>query len=142
MTASAQLEMPSSRRGTVRDAPAALWPTLVWAALGFAGSALLTLAGSRLGGGTVTWWFHPRIGSDREAERLFFYLGVGLLIVAWLGLGTLARGPRMNIRQMWSIAGVWCLPLAVGVPLFSRDIYSYLAQGTLAHLGRSPYHSA
>jgi hypothetical protein len=38
------------------------------------------------------------------------------------------------------IAAVWCLPLALGAPLFSRDIYSYLAQGTIAHLGLSPYH--
>jgi hypothetical protein len=34
---------------------------------------------------------------------------------------------------------LWCLPLALGPSLFSRDIYSYIAQGTLLHLGRNPY---
>jgi hypothetical protein len=40
------------------------------------------------------------------------------------------------------IAALWCLALALGVPLFSRDIYSYLAQGMVAHLGLNPYHAA
>jgi alpha-1,6-mannosyltransferase len=110
--------------------------------LGLAGSVLLTLAGSRLGGGRVTWWFDPRLGSSESTERLIFYVGVGLLIVAWLGLGSLARTPRLSPLQMSLIAALWCLPLALGVPLFSRDIYSYLAQGTIAHLGLNPYHVA
>jgi alpha-1,6-mannosyltransferase len=110
--------------------------------LGLAGSILLTLAGSRLGGGSVTWWFDPRIGPDRESQRVFFYVGVALLIAGWIGLGTVARAAYLTPRQLWLIAALWSLPLAVGVPLFSRDIYSYLAQGTIAHLGLSPYRFA
>jgi alpha-1,6-mannosyltransferase len=101
---------------------------------------LLTLAGSRLGRGSVTWWFDPRIGAGRDLERVFFYLGVATLILAWIGLRPLARTPRLEPWQLGAIAGIWCLPLAIGVPLFSRDIYSYLAQGALAHLGLNPYH--
>jgi len=33
------------------------------------------------------------------------------------------------------------LPLVLGPALFSRDVYSYLAQGTILHLGLSPYRS-
>ena len=31
-------------------------------------------------------------------------------------------------------------PLALGPALFSHDVYSYLAQGTILHLGLNPYH--
>jgi alpha-1,6-mannosyltransferase len=115
---------------------------VAWTLVGLGGSLLLTLAGSRLGGGTVTWWFDPRVGSTRETQRLFFYVGVSLLIVAWLGLGPFARSQRMSDRHLWLITALWCLPLVLGAPLFSRDVYSYLAQGTIAHLGLSPYHAA
>jgi alpha-1,6-mannosyltransferase len=37
---------------------------------------------------------------------------------------------------------LWCLPLLVAPALFSRDVYSYLAQGAVLHLGLSPYHHA
>ncbi len=32
------------------------------------------------------------------------------------------------------------VPLVLGPALFSRDVYSYLAQGTIVHLGLNPYH--
>lgn len=142
MTASAQRELTSKQRGALASQSRGPGRAFVWGLVGLGGSVLLVLAGSRLGGGTVTWWFHLRIGSGRQVQRIVFYVGVGLLITAWLGLGTVARRPRMSDRQLWLIATVWCLPLVLGVPLFSRDIYSYLAQGTIAHLGLNPYHAA
>jgi hypothetical protein len=135
MTASAQRESTGRRRS-------ALGPLWLWTLVGLAGSILLTLAGSRLGGGSVPWWFHPRLGSDKPSQRLVFYLGIALLIAGWLGVGLRSRHRLARPRQMVLIAAAWCLPLALGAPLFSRDIYSYLAQGTIAHLGLSPYHAA
>jgi hypothetical protein len=38
------------------------------------------------------------------------------------------------------VAVAWCVPLFLTAPLFSQDAYSYLAQGTLVHLGLDPYH--
>ncbi|MBV8431379.1 MAG: polyprenol phosphomannose-dependent alpha 1,6 mannosyltransferase MptB [Solirubrobacterales bacterium] len=143
MTASAQREHVGPPVGVAPQRPRyGSVASGAWTLLGLAGSVLLTLAGSRLGGGSVTWWFDPRLASDRSGQRLIFYVGVGLLIAAWLGLGTMARSSRLSAGRVSLIAGVWCLPLALGVPLFSRDIYSYLAQGTIAHLGLSPYHAA
>jgi hypothetical protein len=124
---------------------------LLWGALGFAGSILLTLAGTHLlgppaggaqsiGSGPVHWWFEPNLGSGTVDTELVFYAGVAALVVAWLGLGWALRrpnGPRM--RTLLIIGALWCLPLALGPPLFSRDVYSYIAQGTLLHLGHNPY---
>ena len=48
---------PMRRYGAAR--PAADPPRMGGARAG--GSLLLTIAGARLGGGSVSWWFHPRI---------------------------------------------------------------------------------
>src|SRR6185437_7397683 len=89
----------------------------VWAALGLAGSVLIALAGPRMAGGQVRWWFEPRLGVA------VFYAGIAALVVAWLGLGRLT----ITTRQMWLVAAAWCLPLFLTAPLFSQDAYSYLA---------------
>lgn len=108
--------------------------------LGFAGAVLLTVAGARLGGGSVTWWFQPRIFATKESQRVLFYVGVAALLAGWLGLGRRARADSTSLRYISLVLVAWCLPLALGAPLFSRDLYSYLAQGTIAHLGLNPYH--
>lgn len=64
-----------------------------------------------------------------------FYAGIVALSAAWLGLGRLAP----TTRRLYLIASIWCLPLLLAPPLFSHDAYSYLAQGTLVHLGLDPY---
>ena len=56
------------------------------------------------------------------------------------GWGSDARCRRE--RALLAIAAAWMLPLALAPPLFSRDVYSYLAQGLILHLGHSPYHTA
>jgi hypothetical protein len=107
----------------------ALW---AWAALGLAGSVLIALAGPQVAGGPVRWWFDPSLGVA------VFYVGIAALSVAWLALGRLAIGTR----QVWIVAAAWCLPLFLTAPLFSQDAYSYLAQGTIVHLGLDPYRDA
>jgi alpha-1,6-mannosyltransferase len=100
-----------------------------WAGLGLAGSILVTVAGPGMAGGPVAWWFAGGGGA------VVFYAGILALLVAWLGLGRLA----VSVRVLWVIAAAWTLPLLLGAPLFSQDAYSYLAQGTLVHLGLDPY---
>lgn len=112
-----------------------------WVLLGLGGSLLLTVAGARLGGGSVTWWFQPRIFATKESQRVLFYFGVAALLAGWLGLSRVAQARSTSARYISLVAAVWCLPLALGMPLFSRDVYSYLAQGTIAHLGLNPYHA-
>jgi alpha-1,6-mannosyltransferase len=112
--------------------PKAFWS---FAAIGTLSSAAVAVAGPRLvDRGVVTWWYTPSIGG----ARVLLYVGMVAMCVAWLGLGR-ARG---SVRQLWVVAVLWCLPVALGPALFSRDAYSYLAQGEILHLGLSPYHDA
>lgn len=113
-----------------------------WALLGVVGSLLITITGTRLGGGAVSWWFHPKILSGVGANKVVFYAGMVALAAAWLGLGRVASSRFCKPSDVSIVAILWCLPLVAGAPLFSRDIYAYLAQGTVAHLGLNPYHDA
>jgi alpha-1,6-mannosyltransferase len=121
--------------------PARLTGTWGWAGLGLLGSALAAFTGSRLlGSDGVRWWYTASFPSGHTANKILFWLGIAALCAAWLGLGRATE--RTTPAELWTIGALWCLPLLLGPPLFSRDVYSYLAQGTLIHLGHSPYHEA
>ena len=113
-----------------------LW---AWAALGLAGSLLVAVAAPRaLADGVVGWWYHPAFPGSRTAGVHVVWVGMVAMSVAWLALWRERPGRRAAI----AIAAVWLVPLALAPPLFSRDIYSYLAQGTILHLGHNPYQQA
>lgn len=112
--------------------------TWACALLGLAGSLLVAYAAPRgLGDSVVGWWYMPSAPTGRNASRALLYGGMVALCLGWLGLGRALP----SSRRLLVIAGLWALPLALAPPLFSRDVYSYLAQGTIMHLGHSPYHS-
>jgi alpha-1,6-mannosyltransferase len=116
--------------------PRSAW---LWAALGTAGSVLVAYAAPRaVGDHVVGWWYEPGAPSGRGTSLGLVYIGMAALCCAWLGLGRTLP----SRRALLMIAAVWALPLALAPPLFSRDIYSYLAQGTILRLGHSPYHTA
>ncbi|MEZ7716205.1 polyprenol phosphomannose-dependent alpha 1,6 mannosyltransferase MptB [Micrococcus luteus] len=63
-----------------------------------------------------------------------------LLVRAWLLLGRALRGRwdehgRLVTRATWQ----WSAPLMLALPIFSRDVFSYLQQGRLLALGLDPY---
>jgi alpha-1,6-mannosyltransferase len=63
-----------------------------------------------------------------------------MLTAAWLLLGALL--PRLGSRGLGAtirLAALWAAPLLVCAPLFSRDVYSYIAQGRILAAGLSPY---
>jgi hypothetical protein len=71
---------------------------------------------------------------------LIVFAGVSLLLVCWLRMGRLLRrngGP--DLRQMLVTMAWWAAPLTLAMPVFSRDVYSYLAQGTMTVLGIDAY---
>jgi hypothetical protein len=68
------------------------------------------------------------------------FVGVSVLLLAWLRLGRLLRrSGAVEMRQLMTTLAWWAAPLTVALPVFSRDVYSYLAQGTMTWLGIDPY---
>ncbi|UXY25931.1 polyprenol phosphomannose-dependent alpha 1,6 mannosyltransferase MptB [Streptomyces sp. HUAS TT20] len=104
--------------------------------LGLAGTAFLALGGETAGALPVRELLAP--ASAQAALGLVgVYFGVVLLIAAWVLLGRLVRGPEPPApRSLLFVLAVWAAPLLLAPPLFSRDVYSYLAQGAMvdAHI--------
>ncbi|MGN6162750.1 MAG: polyprenol phosphomannose-dependent alpha 1,6 mannosyltransferase MptB, partial [Marmoricola sp.] len=67
-------------------------------------------------------------------------VGLGLLSHAWLRLCRYAATHRGSLPLVQAAALWWSAPLMLAPPLFSRDGWSYAAQGAMAALGISPYH--
>jgi len=116
-------------------------PRSVWSytAVGLAGSVLVAYAAPRaVADHVVGWWYMPNAPAGRGHSLVLVYIGMAALCGAWLGLGR----SLPSRRALLAIAAAWMAPLALAPPLFSRDVYSYLAQGLILHLGHSPYHTA
>jgi alpha-1,6-mannosyltransferase len=139
-----------------RSVPTRLW---AWSGLGLAGSLLTALAAPRaLSDPTVGWWYHPGFPGSRQLGVALVWAGIAMVTVAWLGVALARRGDEgaeggaegaeegaagwLTARRAAAIGLVWAIPLALAPPLFSRDVYSYLAQGTILHLGHDPYRQA
>ena len=134
------------------SAPARLWafargPQARPAWVGCLGAALMTVGG--LGAGStrlhdpllesvhLSWL---RFGHGLVVSSVLLWSGVALMLAAWLWLGRmLADGRRLPEYTMVATTGFWLAPLLGSVPLFSRDTYSYLAQGALLRDGFDPY---
>jgi hypothetical protein len=56
-----------------------------------------------------------------------------------LGIGRRARSGFLTAGRARTVLALWAFPLALGPPLFSRDLYSYVSQGLIAHAGLNPY---
>lgn len=115
--------------------------------LGLAGTVLVALGGLGarnilsddpiLADSSLSWLTY---GHGRMLAHAVLYLGIGLLTWAWIRLGRAARAGAISGRAVMVATGVWMLPLLVCPPLFSNDVYSYLAQGDLPVHGMNPYH--
>ncbi|RJO77571.1 hypothetical protein D5S18_07435 [Nocardia panacis] len=64
-------------------------------------------------------------------------LGMAMIVAGWLLLGRFLD--RIDRGSLLAIFGLWAGPLVVAPPLFSQDIYSYLAQGEIFARGLDPY---
>ena len=117
-------------------------PWWSWVALGAIGSVGLAVAGTDVGAlprpASYRWWFHVPLGGYVVAH-VVLYGAMAALGVAWLGLGALARRGSLTRPRALVAFLAWATPLYAGAPLFSRDIYSYIAQGKLAAAGLNPY---
>ncbi|MGK5681152.1 polyprenol phosphomannose-dependent alpha 1,6 mannosyltransferase MptB [Actinoplanes sp. URMC 104] len=105
-------------------------------AAGFAGSCLVMLGGLGAGALPVGIPFfagleHVRIG------LVGVYSGLALLLLAWWWHGRAGRAE--DVRATWATLALWAAPLLVAPPMFSRDVYSYLAQGVMLGEGYDVY---
>ena len=91
-----------------------------------------------------TWFFGV---SDWPSTTLMLpgvvavYGGMILFVRVWFGLyQTLRLRPGVPIRQLSYMLALWIVPLLVVAPLFSRDVFSYAAQGEMMSHHINPYH--
>ncbi|MEU8615007.1 polyprenol phosphomannose-dependent alpha 1,6 mannosyltransferase MptB, partial [Actinoplanes sp. NPDC048791] len=91
-------------------------PGQVQTAAGCAGAVLITV-GALLG----------------RSGLVHVYAGLALLVLAWW------RHGRDGNARPWVTLALWAGPLLAAPPLFSRDVYSYLAQGLMIADGLDVY---
>ena len=111
------------------------------------GASLMMLVGSFGAGGVLVrdpiltnsalgFW---RYGHGNQLAAFLVYGGVGLMVWAWIQLGREVLAGRTGGRAVLTTSMVWTFPLLFGPPLFTRDVYSYLAQGALPLFGFDTY---
>ncbi len=93
------------------------------------------------------WFFGvPASGAKPSTHGLFLglvavYGGLVLLVRAWYSLiRTTSQLQAVPVRKLVGVFALWTLPLLLAPPLFSRDVYSYVAQGEMMSHHISPYH--
>src|SRR3954453_8145017 len=80
-----------------------------------------------------------RFGHGLVLSSVLLWGGVALMLIAWLRLGRRVIDRTATEYTMVATTGFWLAPLLLSVPVFSRDTYSYLAQGALLRDGFDPY---
>jgi alpha-1,6-mannosyltransferase len=111
--------------------------------------ALLMALGA-LGAGTAPVLGNPVVGRPLiglftrmpTASLALAYTGMFMVVLAWLWLGAFATPGRSRLIsrvQLDRTVIMWVVPLMVAPPMFSRDVYSYLAQSAMADRGFDPY---
>ncbi len=66
--------------------------------------------------------------------------GAVMMALAWLMLGRFALGKRrMSRGDLDRTLMLWILPLLIAPPMYSKDVYSYLAQSQISREGLDPY---
>ena len=127
-----------------------LWQPAV---LGFIAMVLI-LAGASFTNSPFKWnlvntWFFGEPSSTLSATSsqtklilsiVFVYGGLLLLMRVWLRLAEVMKLHRgASIKSLWWMLLLWAGPMIVAPPLFSRDVFSYAAQGEMTSFHLSPY---
>ena len=74
------------------------------------------------------------------ASLALVFGGLILLTRVWVGfLGHLNRHPGVPVKRVVLVVVVWAVPLLLAPPLFSRDVYTYAAQGEMVSHHINPY---
>jgi hypothetical protein len=120
------------------------WLTILSALSGLVGATVIAASAPQWRLAVPTWRLtipgiaHP--GSSTQST-LWFLLGLVLLALGWLGLvhrSGRIPDPRRAIIVTGAIIVLWAIPVSLGPPLLSNDVYSYVAQGEMASRGLDP----
>jgi alpha-1,6-mannosyltransferase len=97
---------------------------------------------------TSTWFFGEPVsgyaGTPSETKYLLsivmVYSGLLLLMRVWLRLAEVMKlHGGAPIPRLWVILALWAIPMIIAPPLFSRDVFSYAAQGEMTSHHLDPY---
>ncbi|MGP0031806.1 MAG: polyprenol phosphomannose-dependent alpha 1,6 mannosyltransferase MptB [Acidimicrobiales bacterium] len=90
-----------------------------------------------------TWFFGEGDGTSTVLllpGLVAVYGGMLLFIRVWYGLvKTLRHRPGAPVRALVGMLALWTVPLLMVAPLFSRDVFSYAAQGEMMSHHINPY---
>ena len=125
-------------------------PLRVAGATGFIGSLCILIGVAQSGSPFAAklsdaWFFGTGGASGASQDNTFLgimvlYLGIALMIGSWYEVvRTLRRRPATPVRRVAAIMVAWAVPVLAMPPLFSRDVYSYAAQGEMVSRGINPY---
>ncbi len=148
------LERRYTPLGRFSPGPFESW-SFLWqpALLGLVATGLILAGGSFTNSpfkfnSTGTWFFgepaaNP-VGSPSQTKLLLsivlVYGGLLLLMRGWLRLAEVLKiHAGAPVRRLWWMLGLWATPMIVAPPLFSRDVFSYAAQGEMTSHHLSPY---
>jgi alpha-1,6-mannosyltransferase len=89
--------------------------------------------------GQLHWFAIGSIG-----PRMAFYVGLAMMTGAWIVVGRSVLRPatELSLRHLRRTALVWSAPMMVALPVASRDLWAYAAQGRLIERGLDPYRDA
>ena len=76
-------------------------------------------------------------GHGKTLSGIAFWLGVALMVIAWVRIGRDHRA--MSLRATAGTVLAWAAPLMFAVPTYSRDVYAYLGQAAVLAEGFDPY---
>ena len=97
-------------------------------------------AGSILPQGTLTPGLYTHGSGSPLLSLVLVYGGLVVFMRVWYGMvRTLSRRPNIPVVYLVAVFALWTLPLLIAPPIFSRDIYSYVAQGDMVTHHISPY---
>jgi hypothetical protein len=96
-----------------------------------------------------TWFFgepssYPAAGATSETKYLLsivlVYGGLLLLMRVWLRLAEVMKlHPGASLKSLWWMLLAWATPMIIAPVMFSRDVFSYAAQGEMTAHQLSPY---
>ena len=134
-----------------------LWPELGRATLLGLVASIAIVVGASLPSSPFTlknipgaWYFGiptPSVVPGTQAPSAGLFLGVvavygGMILMlrVWYDIVRVcSRRPGIPVKRLVPIFVAWCVPLLFVAPLFSRDLYSYAAQGEMMSHHINPY---